>query len=385
MVQLFFTLYPWILAAVGVSFTVLFAIQIVNRVPHRIHLLLIPSASHVILDILHEIHLFINERVAPHGLLKEEIDHGIAFIAFLTIIYTLVICFGCQDLRPQATESQKARSAPPLTNAKDLQEDKDKTQERSDTSGKSDIPLWNPTYRHLKMLPSHNSSAGHARCEVCQLCEKFDFRYEDSFKICHLGMDCTQHNSTTHTKCDSPTHPQHNASTRTQRNPPACLFSKTIDRLFSYRMAVVVWCILIVYVYLPRHIHLLTDESQHTLFLVRGDGIVQLTADAVINVCGLWLLLIPVFYVVRWYFICLFGLLRWFVLPVLYFCMARADPRISFFTACDNAIEIARFVEDGSEWSKTSIVVGWLKGFGVAIKQADQAEQAKRRNRQYMI
>lgn len=361
------------------------AIKIVNRVPCRIHLLLILSASHLILYNLHDLHFHIHERLYPHELLKEQLDRVTALIAFLTINYTLIILFGCQDRGPQATESQKVRSGVPLTDIQGRQEDKDKIQECSGITRKSDIPLWNPRYRHLKMLPSHNSSAGHAICEVCKWCERFGAPYEESFKTCHLGMDCTQrklptrtqHNSTTHTKRGSPPRTQHNAPTGTQRNPPTYLFLKAFDRLFSYRMAVVIWCIMIVYGYVPRDIHLLTAQSQHTLFLVREDGIVRLTVEAVIYVCGLWLLSIPVFYLVRWFFICLFYLIRWFVLPVLYFCMAWADPRISFFTVCDNAIEIARFVEDGSEWSKTSIVVGWLKDFGVAIKQAEQAEQAE--------
>ncbi|KAF5576723.1 hypothetical protein FPANT_10795 [Fusarium pseudoanthophilum] len=386
MVQLFLTLYPWILVTVGVSFTVFFAIQIVNRVPHRIYLLLIPCASYVILSGLH---LDIYTSFRPHDPYIEELGRATALTSLLIITYTLVICFGCQSRGSQATESQKVRSSVPSTEIRDRQEDNDKTQKRSDITTKSDIPLWNPAYRQLKMLPSHNSSAGHAICEVCKGCEKLGILYEESFKTCHLGIDCTrrkspgcaQHDPTTHSKRDSPTHSKRDPPTHIQPNSPTHLFVKTLDQFFSYRMGIVIWCMLIVFTFVPGDIHLLTTQSQHTIFLMREDGIVQLTVMATVFVFAIWLLLIPVVYIVRWCSICIFGLLRWFVLPVLYFCMARADPRISFFTACDNAIAIAQYVEEGSEWSKTSTVVGWLKEFGVAMEQAEQAEQARKRNK----
>ncbi|CVL07137.1 uncharacterized protein FMAN_15283 [Fusarium mangiferae] len=372
MFQLLLTVYPWLLVPPAVYFTIFVAIRIVNRVPCRPYLLLIPSASHLV---LHYLHLYMYDILDPYEPLPWPLVRVTGVTSFVIISYTLIICFGRQCRQPQAAESERVHSAAPVMNIQDGQEDKDKTRERSDVTRKSDIPLYNPNYRYLKMLPSHNSSAGHAICEVCKLCEKFGAHYEDSFKTCHLGMDCAKRKSPTRTQQDSPVRPRHkapthiqdNSPTRTQRTSPA-----TFDRLFNYRMAVVVWCILIVSMYLLIDIHFLTAQSQHTLFHVRENGIVELAVIAMRLVSLFWLISIAAFYLIRWFVI---YPTQWFGLPVLYFCMARADPRISLLEVCDNAVEIAHCVEEGSGWSKTSIVVGWLRE---SVVRAQQLEQRKK-------
>lgn len=372
MFQLLLTVYPWILVPPAVYFTIFVAIKIVNRVPCRPYILLIPSASHLV---LHYLHFYMYKSLNPLGRLQWSLVRVTAVTSFLIISYTLIICLGCQYRQPKPAESERVRSAAPLTNIQDRQEDNGRIRERSDVTRKSDIPVYNPNYRYLKMLPSHNSSTGHAICEVCKLCEKFGVHYEESFKTCHLGMDCTQPKPPTHNQHDSPVRPRHkapthiqdNSPTRTQRTSPA-----TFYRLFNYRMAVVVWCILIVSMYLPEDINLLTAQSRWTLFPVEEDNTVKPAVIAMRLVSLLWLISIAGSYLIRWFVI---YPTQWFGLPVLYFCMARADPRFSLLEVCDNAIEIAHLVEEGSGWSKTSIVVGWLRE---SVVRAQQLEQRKK-------
>ncbi|SCO75798.1 uncharacterized protein FRV6_00010 [Fusarium oxysporum] len=242
------------IAIYGAYFTALYAMQLVDRVPHRLSLLLFPFVSILVLRQLHGEFL---ETITPSLRESDSGHYVIALTSIVIITYTLITCFGCQHRGPQIIESQIARPAALLPNSQDYQEYEDNSRDGSDVTMASDIPLKNSTGNHLKMLPSHNST------------------------------------------------------TRNGRNSPTYPWVKGFNRLFNYQMAVTVWCIMIVYAYLPQDIYLLASGSQYAEFLLTEDGIIGNAFLGILGTLILWLMMIPKVYMIRW-----------FVLPVLYFLMA---------------------------------------------------------------
>ncbi|SCV57767.1 uncharacterized protein FFB14_15312 [Fusarium fujikuroi] len=136
-------------------------------------------------------------------------------------------------------------------------------------------------------------------------------------------------------------------------NSPAYTLFKVLERLCNYRMAVIVQCISMVSEILPQDIYLLGrpyQDTYDTYFLVSGTGSVQCILGGIREVCSYWLETIFVSYLVRW-----------FVLPLLYFLVAAMYTVFADGTVCDRAMAIANWAEQGTEWSTATVFFGWLR------------------------
>ncbi|KAG4268196.1 hypothetical protein FPRO04_12588 [Fusarium proliferatum] len=136
-------------------------------------------------------------------------------------------------------------------------------------------------------------------------------------------------------------------------NSPAYTLFKVLERLCKCRMAIIVQCISMVSEVLPQDIYLLGrpyQDTYDTYFLVSGTGSVQCILGGIREVCSYWLETIFVSY-----------LMRWFVLPLLYFLVAAMYTVFADGTVCDRAMAIANWAEQGTEWSTATVFFGWLR------------------------
>ncbi|KAF5612355.1 uncharacterized protein FTJAE_14086 [Fusarium tjaetaba] len=134
--------------------TVFIATELIDRVPHRPSLLLIPFISS---EVLRELHFF---RVyVTHLLPKRPVPLIIPLTSILILTLSLILCLGFPDREPQQTESQTAHPAAPSMDSQDREENEDHSRDLSNVKMSSDISLENSTGNYLRKLPSHNSLA----------------------------------------------------------------------------------------------------------------------------------------------------------------------------------------------------------------------------------